>query len=252
MEKTIGKRKGKGLNRIYEKLIDSVFPRRCPVCDDAVPHGQGLICDECREELKRITEPYCIKCGRPVRDDTVMLCPECSSNGAEYKYERGRAVYEYDEVLKDSIYRFKYGGRREYAEFYARSMADVLGDQILKWKPQALVPIPVHKSRLKKRGYNQAGLLAEELSKIISVPVRDDILIRVEKTRVQKDLSALERQNNLKKALKITHYDVKLKNIVLIDDIYTTGSTINAAASGLRMAGVANIYYAVIGAAVND
>ena len=131
-------------------------------------------------------------------------------------------------------------------------MADVLGSQITGWKPQALIPIPVHKSRLKQRGYNQAAVLALELSKLIDVPVREDILQRSEKTRVQKELSAGERQNNLKKALNIANFDVKLKNIVLIDDIYTTGSTINAAASGLRMAGVANIYYAVIGAAVND
>ena len=240
------------MSKIYDKIMDVVFPRRCPVCDDAVAYGEGLVCDECRSSLSLITEPYCIKCGRPVRDETRRMCPGCSKNSEEYEYIRGRAVYEYDEVLKDSIYRFKYGGRREYAEYYAYSMAKHLGAQLIKWKPDALIPIPVHKSRLRQRGYNQASVLAKELSKIISVPVREDILERSEKTRVQKELSARERQNNLKKALKIAHYDVKLKNIVLIDDIYTTGSTINAAASCLRKAGVAKIYYAVIGAAVND
>ena len=240
------------MNRLYERLLDSIFPRRCPVCDDAIAPGEGLVCEECANDLRLITEPYCIKCGRPVRDETRRMCPECEERADDYEYIRGRAVYEYDDILKDSIYRFKYGGRREYARFYAEKMAENLGEQIRRWKPQALIPIPVHKSRLKQRGYNQAAVLAEELSKLISVPVREDILIRCEKTRLQKELSAAERQNNLKKALKIAHYDVKLKSIVLIDDIYTTGSTINAAASCLRKAGVANIYCAVIGAAVND
>ena len=240
------------MGKMYEKIQDMIYPRRCPVCDDAVGYGRGLICDECREDLKLITEPYCIKCGKPIRDETVRMCRECSAGTDRYEYVRGRALYEYDEALKSSLYRFKYGGRREYARFYAEMMANVLGEQIIKWMPQALIPIPVHKSRLRQRGYNQAAVLAQELSRIISVPVREDILQRCEKTRVQKELSAYERQNNLKKALKIIHYDVELKNIVLIDDIYTTGSTINAAASCLRDVGVDNIYYAVIGAAVNN
>ena len=240
------------MGTIYEKIQEMIYPGRCPVCDDAVGYGRGLICGECSEDLKPITEPYCMKCGKPVRNEAFRMCRECSTKADTYEYVRGRALYEYDGALKDSLYRFKYGGRREYARFYAERMANVMGEQIIGWKPQALIPIPVHRSRLRQRGYNQAAVLAKELSKIISVPVREDILIRSEKTRVQKELSADERRNNLKKALKIAHFDVKLKNIVLIDDIYTTGSTINAAASCLRDAGADNIYYAVVGAAVND
>ncbi len=233
------------------KVLDMVFPRRCPVCDDAVSEVGSLICAGCADDFTFIDEPYCIKCGRPVADDSLCYCPECDRNGSSYDYVRGRAVYEYDEVLKDSIYRFKYGGRREYAEYYAKVMADRLGKLIKSWEPEALIPVPVHKSRMRKRGYNQASLLADALGKLLDIPV-EDILERTEKTKLQKGLTADERQNNLKKALKIRSNDVKLKKVVLVDDIYTTGSTINAAASCLRNAGVSYVYYAAVGAAVID
>ena len=235
------------LLKLYERTLDMIFPRRCPVCDDAVDIPGRLICSECEDVFKKIDEPYCLKCGRPVRDDALSECRECAGKKQEFK--RGRAVFEYDDELKESIYRFKYGGRREYADHYAACMERSLGNWICSLKPDALVPIPLHKSRLKKRGYNQAALLAEGLGKKLGIPVRHDVLIRSSKTAVQKGLGASERQNNLKKALKIGPDVVKLKNIVLIDDIYTTGSTMNSAASCLQDAGVENVYFAVLGAA---
>ncbi|MCR5421421.1 MAG: ComF family protein [Lachnospiraceae bacterium] len=234
---------------LYERTLDLFFPKRCPVCDDIVNEPGKLICDECREELKLIGDPYCLKCGRPVRDPAMRLCELCREKEEKYRFVKGRAVFEYDDVLKESIYRFKYGGRKEYGEYYAKVMAEALGDQILSWQPQAFIPIPLHKRRYNVRGYNQASVIAEKLSEILGIPVREDILIRSENTRKQKELSVSQRENNLKKALKIKHYDVKLKNIVLVDDIYTTGSTIDVAAACLIDKGAENIYYSVIGAA---
>lgn len=232
---------------LYEKALDMIFPRRCPVCDEAVDIPGRMICTDCEGAFKEVSEPYCMKCGRPVADDSMYLCDECS--GKAFDYVRGRAAFEYDDSLKESIYRFKYGGRREYADYYAIPMAKLLGSWIHSVRPDAFVPIPLHKSRLRKRGYNQAELLATGLGRITGVPVRNDILIRSGKTAAQKGLGASERQNNLKKALKISADVVKLKNIILIDDIYTTGSTINAAASCLRQSGVRNVYFAVLGIA---
>lgn len=235
------------LIKLYERTLDMIFPRRCPVCDDAVDMPGRLICAECEDVFKEINEPYCLKCGRPLRDDPLPECSECT--GKKQGFKRGRAVFEYDEELKESIYRFKYGGRREYADHYASCMERSLGDWIRSLKPDALVPIPLHKSRLRERGYNQAALLAEGLGHKLGIPVDEGVLIRDSKTAVQKGLGASERQNNLKKALKIGSDVVKLKNIVLIDDIYTTGSTMNSAAFCLQDAGVENVYFAVLGAA---
>lgn len=235
------------IRELYGKTLDILFPRRCPVCDDAVDRPGSLVCSGCEGIFNTISDPYCLKCGRPMIDETKRLCDDCSIRMQEYT--RGRALFEYNEELKESIYRFKYGGRQEYADYYAERMNSFLGPWIRSIEPDALVPIPLHKSRMKKRGYNQAGLLAGRLSELTGIPVRDDVLIRCSKTVVQKGLGAAARQNNLKKALKIGSDVVKLKNIVLIDDIYTTGSTMNAAASCIRRAGVNNVYFAVLGAA---
>lgn len=114
---------------------------------------------------------------------------------------------------------------------------------ILSWRPDALVPVPLHPERERKRGYNQAALLAQALGKRLNIPVLSDWLVRVKNTKPQKELEGTARQNNLKKAFKIVQDDVKLNTIVIIDDIYTTGSTIDAAALECRAAGVRRVFF---------
>jgi len=127
--------------------------------------------------------------------------------------------------------------------FYAADMKEKLAPQIRQMHAQAFVPIPLHKSKKRVRGYNQAEVLAKELSKQLGIPVLDNFLIRTRKTVPQKELNPAERQNNLKKAFKITENDVKLKTIILVDDIYTTGSTIDAATEVLIDSGVEKVFY---------
>ena len=110
-------------------------------------------------------------------------------------------------------------------------------------KPDALVPVPIHASRKRMRGYNQSELIARELSRHTKIPVNCDLVTRIKKTLPQRELSESERQNNLKKAFKILQNDVKLSTIVIVDDIYTTGSTIDAMAEALSGIGVKRIYY---------
>src|SRR5699024_2139136 len=115
-------------------------------------------------------------------------------------------------------------------DFLGRALAENLGTLIRSWHPDALVPVPLHPDRERIRGYNQAALLAQELGKRLDIPVLSGWLVRVKNTSPQKALEGAARQNNLKKAFKIVQDDVKLNTIVIIDDIYTTGSTIDAAA----------------------
>ena len=230
--------------RLFDRAVDVIFPRRCPICDDAVDTVGELICRECQSRVKIIREPYCMKCGKPVISDAQRICRDCETT--QHSFNRGRAAFCYDETMKDSIYRFKYGRRKEYADYYSNQMVMLMKDQLKSWQPDALIPIPIHKKRFKQRGYNQAQLLAERIAGDTGIPMRADILLRDEDTKVQKNLTAADRQNNLKKALKIGVDVVKLKNIVIVDDIYTTGSTIDAAASILHDAGVENIYFMVL------
>lgn len=210
------------------------------MCDDIVPMGEGLICRRCVPKLQYIREPRCRRCGRQLSDEAGLYCGDCAKNRHVFDY--GYALYDYNSMRK-SIYRFKYGKRCEYAGFYAQDICEKLGDEIRRMDAGALIPVPVHKSRLRSRGYNQARLLAAELSRLTGIPMDDKIVRRVKKTIPQKELNVHERQNNLKKAFNIARNDVELKRVILIDDIYTTGSTMDEAAVTLREAGVEEICF---------
>ena len=110
-------------------------------------------------------------------------------------------------------------------------------------RPDALIPVPVHASKKRLRGYNQSELIAQALSKLSGIPVNTSLIIRQKKTLPQKNLSGQERQNNLKRAFKIHRNDVKLNTIVVIDDIYTTGSTIDAMTETLMESGIQRVYF---------
>lgn len=228
---------------ITKAVAGLIYPSRCPVCDRVMKYKEGLVCVSCRSAVRYVQEPFCMKCGKPLDAQEAEYCHDCMER--KHVFIRGRAVFEYH-GMAESIYRFKYKGRREYAEFYGKAMAARLGGEIGGWKPQALIPVPIHASKLRRRGYNQAEVLAEALGDSLGIPVRKDIIKRCRKTAPQKDLNNEERQNNLKKAFKILGNDVKLNTIVIIDDIYTTGSTVDAVAKELKNAGVTVAYYVAL------
>lgn len=225
--------------RIKEIGMQLLFPLRCPVCDDIVRPFGKRICLNCMKKLKPLTPPWCMRCGKKLLREQE-LCSDCKS--LEHKFVRGRSLYEYQSAA-DSIYRFKYGGRQEYAEFFGEEMAALLGDFIRNVSPDALVPVPLHRKRERKRGYNQSGLLAEVIGRYMNIPVYDKLLIRVKNTMPLKRQNPKERQNNLKKAFIVAQNDVKLNTIIVVDDIYTTGSTIDEISMALREQGVQNIYF---------
>ena len=157
-------------------------------------------------------------------------------------FDSGRALFVYKSAA-DSIYRFKYKGRQEYGAYYTSMAVEHLGAWMAGCRPDALIPVPIHASKKRVRGYNQAEVLAKEIGQMMNIPVKEDLIIRVRRTAPMKDLPLAERQNNLKRAFKICRNDVKLDTVIIIDDIYTTGSTIDAMSGELRKAGVKKIYF---------
>lgn len=221
------------------KVLQSIYPLRCPGCDEIVtPYGQK-VCADCLVKMKLLTPPWCMKCGKKLLDEQE-ICSDCERE--EHEFVRGRALYEYGSVF-DSVYRFKYGGRQEYADHFGEQMAYYLKDFLQKIDPDALIPIPLHRKRQIMRGYNQSLLLAQALGKYTGIPVYEDYLIRVKNTVPLKSQKPKERQNNLKKAFNVKENDVKLEKVVLVDDIYTTGSTIDEAGRTLRQFGVKEVYF---------
>ena len=184
----------------------------------------------------------CLRCGKGVKEGEEY-CYDCGRRN--HDFDQGRALFSY-EFIRLSLYRFKYAGRKEYARFYAKNIAREFEEQKQIWKPQALLPVPIHSKRRKKRGYNQAEEIAIELGKLWNLPVITNLVYRTKNTRPMKEIVGTDRQNNLKKAFKLGTNDVKLNTIIIIDDIYTTGSTIDAVARECRKAGIEKIYFITV------
>ena len=167
--------------------------------------------------------------------------------GKVTSYEYGRAVFVYNMHIRDSISRFKYHGRREYAQFYADSMFELYGRWINSISPDALIPVPIHKKRYNKRGYNQSKLIADILGEKCGVPVLSDYIERCIDTRPQKELTPVERKQNVDGAFIVTEGAKELYKdvqcVIIIDDIYTTGSTIEACSRVLKENDVSVIYF---------
>lgn len=224
-----------------ENILAVLYPARCPVCG-RIPEGAGRkICVKCDEQLKPLRGSRCFKCSKPLHSEQREYCGDCSS--ARHAFKQGIAVYPYDKVLKKSIYQIKYYNKREYIPFFAERAAKETAAVIKRWSPDFMVPIPLHKKKQRIRGFNQAELLARGIGEKLGIQVRNDLLVRIVNTVPQKELTLKERQNNLKKAFKIVGNDVKLKKVLLVDDIYTTGSTIDAAAQALLDAGAKEVCF---------
>ena len=223
-------------------LLDLIFPGRCAVCDTVLPWGEKEICKDCKTKIEYLDGATCFKCGKPV-DPKEEYCQDCQTK--KHYFVCGAALFSY-EYIRLSLYRFKYLGRREYAHFYGRQMAYRMEEKRKQWMPDALIPIPLHKKKMKKRGYNQAELIARELGRCWGIPVITNLVIRSKNTKPMKEIIGTDRQNNLKKAFKLGVNDVKLETIIVIDDIYTTGSTIDAVSKLCLEAGIRNVYFLTV------
>ena len=227
-----------------ENLIHLLFPPRCPFCDDVLFHSvfvpEELVCRQCQKKPEYVKEPVCKKCGKPIEDERREYCYDCSRNTRVYV--QGKALWVYKGEVKDSLYRFKYHNRQEYTRYYGQQLVQAYGEWIKRCRIQAIVPIPLSRKRMRQRGFNQAELIAVEIGRHMELPVYNDLLYRVRDTKAQKALNDEERKNNLKKAFKTRTNKVQLNHIFLIDDIYTTGSTMTEAAWELKRAGVEEIY----------
>ncbi len=223
--------------KIIDKVISFFFPKRCAGCD-CIISGEKGVCNECDRKIRMLTGPVCMICGKSVKSDRVY-CFDCGRK--RHEFVQNMAVFEYLDI-RESLYRFKYNGRAEYADYYAQKAYELHGKRIALWHADAIIPVPLHSSRLKKRGYNQAEEFALKLSELTGIPVYAKALKRVKNTKPLKLLSLSQRQNNLKKAFLFMQNDVKLNTIIIVDDIYTTGATLDAVSKVCRECGVTGIY----------
>lgn len=235
----IGERLRKIKVNLTENILDIICPKTCPMCDKILSSHEN-ICTACHSKLVYIHEPKCKKCGKELQDETKEYCTDCSVN--KHFFKCNVAVFEYSHMVSRSLYKFKYHNRRTYAKFYGEAMAKHCAYDIEMWNTDVIIPVPIHYKKRIKRGYNQAALIARELGKRTNILVDEKYLYRVVNTKPMKELNKTTRKKNVEKAFKIYKNVVKYNKIILVDDIYTTGSTLDACAKALLAAGVKEIY----------
>lgn len=185
-------------------------------------------------------------CGRPVLSDLVEYCFDCEKKkkrGDEDTFFQGKSLLLYKGVVKQTMYRFKYSNKREYGTFFAELAMEQWGEWLFRCEIDAIVPVPMFRRKKRMRGYNQAEVFGRELAKYLRVPMDRNVVIRKKDTRPMKELNDIERENNLRNAFQIARNIVKYKKILLVDDIYTTGSTADEVSRVLLEAGVEKIYF---------
>lgn len=235
-------------------VMDILYPRKCVFCNRTMEvrsyrrlkMGEiydGL-CSDCREDSVYVDEPLCMKCGKEIESREGEYCYDCQRR--KHIYDRGVAVFKYSDKVRKSIYRFKYSGHKIYGDFYGKEMHDRYREIITLWKPEAIIPVPIYRGKFRKRGYNQAELIGKRLAELTGIPIDTYILTRSRNTIPQKELNYIFRKKNVENAFKVTGSVVKYNKIILVDDIYTTGCTIDACARVLKNAGVKEVYFITI------
>lgn len=220
---------------LLQQVLNLLYPPKCASCGASAGH----FCEDCQAKLVRIGPPFCQKCGCPL-NKSAAACSRCDHNPLPYLDSvRSVALFE-GTPLRPAIHNFKYHNQRILGQDFAPLLAKCYRDNQLE--TEVIVPVPLHSSRYKERGYNQSELLANGLAALINQPVDKKTLIRRRATKTQVSLSAAERHKNVAEAFACISNALSHKSVLLIDDVCTTGATLNACAQALKRAKARSVY----------
>jgi len=227
------------IQKVYQRLKDIqhyLFPGQCLLCLDTTPHDQ-LICEHCIEELPR-NDYGCRCCGKPM-PVAVEKCGECQKSRPAFDFVR--TLYRYQPPVDQLVQQLKYNGKLHLARLFGEKLREASAGWIRETeKPDLIVPVPLHRSRLRKRGFNQSIELARPTAKFIGVRLEIDSITRTRKTDPQTELSLAQRKQNIHGAFQ-AETSLKDLSVVIVDDVITSGHTVNELARTLKLAGAARV-----------
>ena len=225
---------------ILEGVKDLLFPCRCLACDRQLGRNRlPLLCNTCCSLLSPAVSPLCTCCGLPFFSGEDHLCGDCLQN--RFAFDRTRSMFLYQDPVSSLLLQFKFGGRLTGLATLA-ALAEQAGAGALFKTPDLVLPVPLHIKRLRSRGFNQSLLLARSCFPGWRQKIRTDLLLRHQPTIPQTSLSGRARRNNLKGAFTIHRpQEIAGRDILLVDDVFTTGSTLHECAKTLSRAGAARI-----------
>lgn len=240
------------LSRISDTILNLLFPPRCGFCEDIigwVSPGKYRLCESCVEKISFIGEDACRYCGKQLSTYGLKLCDQCT----EDKYfSMVVSACEYSGLIREKLIEHKFKGNKQLYKVFASLVIEkfkMTNDQEF----DIIISVPMHSSKFAERGYNQSELIAVEISRYFSIPVSINNLIKSRPTQVQSKLDKRSRMVNVNGAFGVVcSDDIKDKKVLLIDDIITTGATINECSRVLLEAGAREVYAATVATGRND
>ena len=239
------------LIELKDDILDFVYPQHCAVCKKHLKREERDVCEVCWNSLVTLPDPFCPYCKSFIeREDTkCSFCESARKVGEDHNFFMVRSLGRFDDYYRELIHRFKYGKKIPLGRRLAQRLGETInGDSHLKTQNSCflesdfLIPVPLHKSRYRERGFNQSEIVAQEISKIIGVSVLKNVLKRKKNTKDQTELSPLQREENVKGAFVVTKPEmINGKKIILVDDVITTGATLSECARMLKQAGAKEI-----------
>jgi ComF family protein len=232
------------LSTLREALSDLLFPPRCAFCDDdSKDVSRCSFCEECLGSLRPIEPPICERCGMPVpslMEPSAKFCGRCLSDPPPYT--RARYGVQYEGALRDALLRFKFGGHLSVGRALSELLLETFEKHFASSDFDIIVPIPMYDRRLPSRGFNQAVILAEGVESGTGIPLDRFSFRKIKDTPPQVGLTRRERVANLKRSFSVSKPDrIRGRRILLIDDVATTGSTIEEASRTLLKAGAGRV-----------
>ncbi len=225
-----------GLKTSARVILDFALPPRCAGCGTIVGDVHSF-CPDCWKQVEFLGHTGCQTCGMPLQSTEQATCARCLAHAP--KIARTRAAVAYGDLTRGLAIRLKYGRKVAIARTMARFMAPLVGDSE---NERLLVPVPLHRTRLWSRGFNQSALVAKELSRRLGIDVQPAALRRTRRTPPLKGMTASQRKKTVSGAFSIAdEARIRGKTIILVDDVLTTGSTAEACARTLQRAGAARV-----------
>lgn len=236
------------IKKIWEGFLEALFPRTCLMCNTLLNYGgDNILCQSCHDLYPFISNPHCKKCGKPIENKDRVYCYDCYRD--DHHFDMGRALWSYEGAVKDAIHDLKYHNKPYKARALSKALATFYNDVFrydIDYPIDLIIPVPLHKKRESERGYNQSTLMVKLLSKSLNIPYSDHIIKRTVNTKPLKQLTNKERCLHIVNAFTYSKSPSSCgiinKSILLIDDIYTTGTTVDEISRILKRNGAANVY----------
>jgi ComF family protein len=226
--------------KLWQAFLSLIYPKICLNCNRKITSDTNFLCYFCQADLEFLLDELCPKCGSPKKAQSCNIC-------TDFHFHKARSVFPFNKPVRSLIHHLKYYEFTKVADYLATCCYDYLQKYAPFPNIDIICPVPLHKIRKRSRGFNQAEKISKKLASYMAWKHIPDLILRTKHTSTQTKLSKIERNQNVSNAFSInTKYQIKNRSILVVDDVFTTGSTVNAISKVLEKYEVSGIYILTI------